>query len=266
MKIVIDNNCGFCNKLWSIVNPVIWSIRNREKTIFISYDLNFKYFPKLFFNRHFWFPLIYVYHSIGYRVVTRLQNKLEKIKQENHHLANSIWQGWDTRYKEISEDEKIILRKVFKPSKKVLSKIENRFKKEREFNDIIIGIHIRLGDYLYYEGGKYFFTIDEYKDVMRKLIRKFGRRVKFFISSNEYINPEDFSEFRFFYFGGKAIVDLYSLSQCDYIIGPPSTFSMWASLYGGNLLSFIIQKEQETFLFRPINRNISLEELETNNG
>jgi hypothetical protein len=29
-----------------------------------------------------------------------------------------------------------------------------------------------------------------------------------------------------------AVVDLYSLAGCDYILGPPSTFSQWASFYG----------------------------------
>ena len=25
---------------------------------------------------------------------------------------------------------------------------------------------------------------------------------------------------------------MYSLAECDYIVGPPSTFSTWASFYG----------------------------------
>lgn len=33
--------------------------------------------------------------------------------------------------------------------------------------------------------------------------------------------------------------DLFSLSKADYIIGPPSTFSAWASLYGTVPLYFI---------------------------
>lgn len=28
------------------------------------------------------------------------------------------------------------------------------------------------------------------------------------------------------------IEDMYSLAECDYIIGPPSTYTMWASFYG----------------------------------
>jgi hypothetical protein len=32
---------------------------------------------------------------------------------------------------------------------------------------------------------------------------------------------------------GQFIEDLYSLSLCDYIFGPPSTYSLWAAMYGG---------------------------------
>ena len=31
---------------------------------------------------------------------------------------------------------------------------------------------------------------------------------------------------------GNEIEDLITLSQCDYLIGPPSTFNIWASFYG----------------------------------
>ena len=32
-------------------------------------------------------------------------------------------------------------------------------------------------------------------------------------------------------FGGNAVEDLFMLSECDYIIGPPSTYSLVAAMY-----------------------------------
>ena len=29
-----------------------------------------------------------------------------------------------------------------------------------------------------------------------------------------------------------AVGDLYALARCDYIMGPPSTYTQWASFYG----------------------------------
>jgi hypothetical protein len=31
---------------------------------------------------------------------------------------------------------------------------------------------------------------------------------------------------------GHLVEDLYSFTHCDYLIGPPSTFTSWASFYG----------------------------------
>ncbi|MCW3058345.1 MAG: hypothetical protein JWQ02_166, partial [Capsulimonas sp.] len=36
---------------------------------------------------------------------------------------------------------------------------------------------------------------------------------------------------------------MYSLSECDYILGPPSTFTAWASFYGQKPLYKILEPE-----------------------
>jgi len=43
---------------------------------------------------------------------------------------------------------------------------------------------------------------------------------------------------------GHFIEDLYTLASCDYIIGPPSTFTMWASFYGRVPLYKIIDRNK----------------------
>jgi hypothetical protein len=31
---------------------------------------------------------------------------------------------------------------------------------------------------------------------------------------------------------GHAVQDMYAFAECDYLVGPPSTFTGWASFYG----------------------------------
>ena len=31
---------------------------------------------------------------------------------------------------------------------------------------------------------------------------------------------------------GQLVEDMYALAECDYLVGPPSTFTGWASFYG----------------------------------
>jgi hypothetical protein len=50
---------------------------------------------------------------------------------------------------------------------------------------------------------------------------------------------------------GSPVGDLYALAQCDYIFGPVSTFSQWASFYGNKPLLHLenheAQVEREQF-------------------
>jgi len=57
-------------------------------------------------------------------------------------------------------------------------------------------------------------------------------RVRFLLFSNEPIAEADFAGFDTGRSSDHPVEDLYALAGCDYIIGPISTYSMWASFYG----------------------------------
>ena len=109
----------------------------------------------------------------------------------------------------------------------------NRYKKE---HDVLIGVHIRAGDYKKFEGGKWFYTPNQYYDKMKELaaLEVFrDKKIAFVICSNEKnISLPETDMFSVFNEERHFVEDLYLLAKCDYIIGPPSTFSIWASFYG----------------------------------
>ena len=63
-----------------------------------------------------------------------------------------------------------------------------------------------------------------------------GRKVSFLVCSDEARNPQEFSGLRVGLGTNSSMGDLYALAECDYILGPPSTFSKWASFYGNKPL------------------------------
>lgn len=74
------------------------------------------------------------------------------------------------------------------------------------------------------------------------------QRVAFFISSNETFDVNFFEGSQCYRFGKEPsgdILDLYTLSLCDRILGPWSTYSRWASFIGEVPLCFIEHKDQE---------------------
>jgi hypothetical protein len=54
---------------------------------------------------------------------------------------------------------------------------------------------------------------------------------KFVIFSNEEVSFRT-TDITIVYSNMDAMSDLAAMAQCQYIVGPPSTFSMWASFYG----------------------------------
>jgi len=67
-----------------------------------------------------------------------------------------------------------------------------------------------------------------------------SENIVFILVGNEEIDRSYFLGYNCHFSTSNAIAeDLYLLSQSDYILGPPSTFSAWASLYNNTPLYFI---------------------------
>jgi hypothetical protein len=72
--------------------------------------------------------------------------------------------------------------------------------------------------------------------------------VSFFISSNEDFSLDIFKGCTCQRFGKEpsgAILDLYTLSLCDRLMGPVSSYSRWASFIGEVPLCFLEGKDQQ---------------------
>jgi len=133
------------------------------------------------------------------------------------------------------------IKHLYTPDKSITGAVDSIFLNNRIKKSRIFGVHIRRGDYVTYQNGKYFYDLEEYKILMEQVVNLFPEeKVIFFIASNENISSSIFSTMDCFLLPNSfAVKDLYGLGLCDYIIGPPSTFSAWASLYGDVPLYFI---------------------------
>ncbi len=134
------------------------------------------------------------------------------------------------------------IKEFFTPTDEYRLKIEQFIKSIKKEDELLIGVHIRLGDYKEWQDGKFYYSVDSYIKKMREVQSIFNdKNIKFLICSNEKLDEKPFIDASLnFTFGlNGAIEDLYSFSKCDYLIGPPSTYSSWASFYGRVPLCFI---------------------------
>ena len=122
---------------------------------------------------------------------------------------------------------------------------------------LLLGLHIRRGDYRRWHGGRYFYTDEQYIAVVRRylmgileLLEQLGRLGQ--LGQLEQLetlypicllvcgNDPDLDEGAFrralpgitvMFPKGNPAEDLYLLSRCDRLIGAPSTFTLVASMY-----------------------------------
>jgi hypothetical protein len=129
-----------------------------------------------------------------------------------------------------------------------MKKVESMINTIREHADLVIGVHIRHGDYKTFYDGKYYYTLVEYHQFMLQIQKLYEhKKIAFFISSNESFSLEIFKGCKCYRFGKESsgdILDLYTLSICDKIIGPWSTYSRWASFIGNVPLCCIKEHKQ----------------------
>lgn len=168
-----------------------------------------------------------------------------------------ITEGWLFRdYNSFNKYENE-LRRYFTPVKKYRDEVETILKGIRANADVVIGVHIRRGDYARFGDGQWFFDDAVYAEKMMQAYKKYtaeGKNCAFLVCSNETIDAANYpAELKIHTGERHFITDLYCLAACDGIIGPPSTFSIWASFYGKIPLAQIFKKDDVVKLDEYVN-------------
>ncbi len=142
--------------------------------------------------------------------------------------------GFFYRSPQLLKKHASLVRTYFAPSPEMAinaSRIERNIRHAggRNTGERIIGVHIRRRDYREFKGGIYYYEIDVYTAYMRRIRELLSGQCRFIVCCEEALERSAFSDLDIAFGPGDLLGDLLALSACDYIIGPPSTFSGWAS-------------------------------------
>jgi hypothetical protein len=244
MNIIVDAGGQTCNRFFEFIYYLKKAIITGEKVKVLIPDVTIEDFPILKKNKYISFPLYNSFWTrlFGLKRNIRIIKFLKKvfINKKLHPIYKVIFfnklkfvKGQDTWFiDEDYSDVKLIFRELFKVNNNIQRKVDTYFENNINNKSIVIGIHIRWGDYKIWKNGKYFFTEDIYFEYMKKIQKELGeeQNISFIISSNSKIDINKFKPLKCFQMPqSSAAEDLYALSKCDYIIGPVSTFSSWVS-------------------------------------
>ena len=145
--------------------------------------------------------------------------------------------GWIFRAPELVQKHAEAIRAYFRPVESYERLSAHAVAPLRQNAEVVIGVHIRQGDYRHWKKGACFFTMPQYAAWMRGLAEQLlGRRVSFLLCSDEPRRQEEFPGLAVGFGPGCPMGDLYALARCDYILGTLSSFSQWASFYGNKPL------------------------------
>lgn len=206
---------------------------------------------------------LYGLSNFTVRLVSRLGGNLGFLRtitirdSEAEYLLNSpeflnfiagrlvLVRGWGFRDHEALKKHSDVVRGWFRPPDINQRNIDELIARARRDADILIGVHIRHGIIHFDNARKYFYSAKRYAEMMDELVAMFpDKRVAFLICSDWPQDPARFSRFKVTFGTGDLIEDMYAFARCDFLIGVPSTFTMWASFYGKVPLNLIRRPDQ----------------------
>lgn len=157
----------------------------------------------------------------------------------------TLVRGWGFRDYENLRKHADRIREFFRPHEQNQKRIDELIARARHDTDVLVGVHIRHGIIHFDNTRKYFYTAKRYAEMMAEIVELFpAQRVAFLICSDWPQDREMFAGLQVTFGTGDLIEDMYALAKCDYLIGAPSTFTMWASFYGKVPLNIIRQPDQ----------------------
>lgn len=161
-----------------------------------------------------------------------------------------IAEGWELRHYELFLKYRKEICALFAFLPKVTDPVEEFIKANEHDNQptLRLGVHIRRGDYARWQDGKYLFDDDTYiRKIQEFSTLNTGKQIHAYICGNDPALDSDRFHSRIpdaHFMNGNPGEDLYLLSRCDAIIGPPSTFSLVAAMYRDIPLAWIMDSSK----------------------
>lgn len=237
--IFVRDKGQMCNNIFQYIQMYAWGLEHGRRTMSMRFAYKYRGFAichTLFHNYPCyllgkflaWSGLIPVV-DYGYNINPQPEND-ERIASSRHCMV----EGWCVRHLDLVDKHIEAIRQLFAFDKSVAKNVE-RYTKGTE---LAVGIHIRRGDYRTFHNGQFYFEDDTFISCVNRLLQLLpsDKKVKVFVCGNDpKINRQHYRDSinaEVVFPDGSATEDLCLLSQCDYLIGPVSSFSLIATMYG----------------------------------
>ena len=232
-----------CNNLLQFAHVYAWGREHGRQVMSMRFSYKYPYF-KITHSKYVSFPLYVLAKALAaVKLLPTASFKhddcdpvaLEQKMLRRRHIVVS---GWYVHYYDLFLKYRDEIVDLFTIDPQFTEPVREKMK---DWKGIKLGVHIRRGDYAVWKDGIYCYDDATYADRIRQFARLMpGKDICVCLSTNDReVTAERFKTLigsadghvEVHLLGGNAVEDLFMLSECDYIIGPPSTYSLVAAMY-----------------------------------
>lgn len=253
--IFVRDKGRMANNILQYAHLLAWGLENNRSTLSMRFAYKYPWFNISHTPKHNFFSYLCGKWGAASRLLpvadfdaAGADPKLLEAKIRQHR--NIVVQGWNVRFYDLFEKHFDAILKEFSFLPPVLENAKKAVGKNlpSDADTFRIGLHIRRGDYSRWQNGRYLFSDEQYLTVAVSLAKYFRtlldnhseqkKQIMMVICGNDpALNRQKFEEtlsrynINTVFPDGNPAEDLCALSLCDALAGPPSTFSLVASMY-----------------------------------
>ena len=246
-----------CNNLLQYAHVYAWGREHGRKVISMRFSYKYQYFHicHTSLTGFGWYLMAKYLAALKLLPTASFKRRdcdreaLERKMLRHRHIVVS---GWFVRYYDLFLKYRDEICELFTLDRQYTEPVEAKMQRaEASASGSIIrlGVHIRRGDYAQWRDGQYFYGDEVYAAHINRFAEMHpGKVLHVYLSTNDPNVTEArylqlCPQVRIHHLQGSAPEDLYMLSVCDYLIGPPSTFSLTAAMYHDTPLYWIKDAE-----------------------
>lgn len=241
--IFVRDKGQMCNNILQYAHVYAWARENRRHCMSMRFAYKYPFFKISNTKNHNF--LMYMVGKYGAKMKAlpvvnyELEDK-EKEKKEKFILChkNVVIEGWGVRYYDLFLKYKAEILQLFDFKEEIHRKVDKLLASSSEEETLRIGVHIRRGDYQTFFNGMYYFYDHAFLYYIKEVMRlNPNRKYTVYICGNDPSLNKDYYTSNLpgvtvCFPAGNAGEDLCLLSKCDYLVGPPSSYSLVATMYG----------------------------------
>ena len=236
-----------CNNLLQYAHVYAWGREHGRKVISMRFSYKYQYFHICHTSLTGFGWYLFAKYMAALKLLPTASFKhsdcdreaLERKMLRHKHIVVS---GWNVRFYDLFLKYRKEIYELFTLDEQYTAPVKDKMASPSVMSSeaetsLALGVHIRRGDYAEWQNGQYYFDDAVYAAHINRFAELHpDQTIHVFLSTNDnQVSAEAYQQacpkVVIHHFKGSAPEDLFMLSECDYLIGPPSTFSLVAAMY-----------------------------------